>query len=207
MKAGLAPQAGPGITGVILAGGRARRMGGQDKGLLSVDGQPMISYVIRALRPQVSELLVNANRHLDAYQALCACPVVSDALEGFAGPLAGMAVALQHATHDLILVVPCDSPLIGPDLAERLSAPVRAERADIAVASDGERMQPVFAVLRRDLLESLLAFLEGGGRKIDRWYPQHRVEEVAFTRQAGMFANINTPEDVRDVEQRLRRSA
>jgi molybdopterin-guanine dinucleotide biosynthesis protein A len=207
MSADLVSRAGSGITGAILAGGRARRMGGQDKGLLSVDGRPMISYVIRALRPQVSELLINANRHLDAYEALCACPVVSDSLEGFAGPLAGMAAALQHATHDLVLIVPCDAPLIGADLAERLADPVRAARADIAVATDGERMQPVFALLRRGLLESLVAFLEGGGRKIDRWYPQHRVEEVAFSRQAEMFANINTPEDVRDVERRLRRSA
>jgi molybdopterin-guanine dinucleotide biosynthesis protein A len=182
-------------------------MGGQDKGLLQLSGHPMIRYVIRALRPQVDELLINANRHLATYERLCDCRVVADSLEGFAGPLAGMAVALEHAAHDLVLMVPCDAPLIGPDLAERLAAPVGAGRARIAVASDGGRMQPVFAVLHRSLRESLMEYLAAGGRKIDRWYAGHPVEEVSFSGQPEMFANINTPEDIRDVEQRLRRSA
>jgi molybdopterin-guanine dinucleotide biosynthesis protein A len=196
-----------GVSAAILAGGRARRMGGQDKGLLQVGGRPMVSYVIGALRPQADELLINANRHLATYEELCTCRVIPDSLEGFAGPLAGMAVALEHAAHDLLLVVPCDAPLIGPDLAERLAGPARADRADIAVASDGQRMQPVFALLRRSLLDSLREYLARGGRKIDRWYAEHRVEEVTFSRQPEMFTNINTPEDIRDVEQQLRRSA
>lgn len=193
----------PDITGVILAGGQARRMGGNDKGLIEVNGRAMIDYVIQALRPQVSELLINANRHVDRYAALGNCQVVHDEIEGFVGPLAGMASAMSHCRTRYLLAVPCDSPLIAHDLAERLYAALDKNDANISSVHDGERLQPVFALLDRELLPSILDYLETGQRKIDRWYETERFAIADFSDQPDMFLNINTPEERDRLEQTL----
>jgi len=190
------------ITGVILAGGRAQRMGGEDKGLVPVAGRPMIDHIIRALRPQVGPLLINANRNLDAYRRF-GRPVVSDILGDYYGPLVGMASALQAARTDYLLTVPCDSPLLPTDLTATLYGALHARQAEIAVAHDGARMQPVFALLRRDLLADLLAYLEAGGRKIDIWYAQHRLVIADFSERADAFFNVNTQQQRRMLEQKL----
>ncbi|MCB2261983.1 MAG: molybdenum cofactor guanylyltransferase [Candidatus Thiosymbion ectosymbiont of Robbea hypermnestra] len=190
------------ITGVILAGGQARRMGGQDKGLVPVAGRPMIDHILRALRPQVGPLLINANRNLDDYRRF-GHPVIPDILGDFYGPLVGMASALKAARTDYLLTVPCDSPLFPADLAETLYGALHAQRAEIGVAHDGARMQPVFALLRRDLLTDLLAYLEAGGRKIDTWYAQHRLVIVDFSDRTDTFFNVNTQQQRRTLEQKL----
>ena len=191
------------ITAVVLAGGRARRMGGDDKGLVTLAGRCMIEYVVDALRPQVATLIVNANRNQARYAALTGLPVVADDVGDFAGPLAGMASAMAHARTALLLSVPCDSPLVAPDLAARLHAALAADGADIAVARDRERMQPVFALLRTDLLADLRAALAAGERKIDRWYATHRLVEVDFSDRESMFLNINTPQERDDLAARM----
>jgi len=191
----------------VLAGGRARRMGGADKGLVRLAGRAMVARIAEALRPQVGTLLVNANRNLDAYGRAAGCPVLPDAVGDFAGPLAGMASGMLAAATPWLLTVPCDSPLVAPTLCERLLAPVADGAARIAVATDGARLQPVFAMLSCDLLEDLLAALEAGERKIDRWYARHAVIEVAFADHPQMFLNVNTPEDHARMEQRLRDEA
>lgn len=183
----------PAITGVVLAGGRARRMGGEDKGLVELAGRRMVEYVVDALRPQVSALLVNANRNAERYAELTGLEVVADIVGDFAGPLAGMASAMNAARTPLVLSAPCDSPLVAPDLAARMHAALVSAAAEIAVARDAERMQPVFALLSRELLADLRAALESGERKIDRWYATRRVVEVDFSDHADMFLNINTP--------------
>ena len=188
-------QPDPDITGVVLAGGRARRMGGEDKGLVQLAGRAMVEYVVEALRPQVGRLLLNANRNAERYAALTGCEVVADVVGDYAGPLAGMASALEAADTPLVLSAPCDSPLVAPDLAARMHAALRADGAEIAVARDADRLQPVFALLARALLPDLRAALEAGERKIDRWYATHRVTEVDFSDHASMFLNINTPEE------------
>lgn len=193
------------ITGVILAGGRSSRMGGIDKGLLEINGQPMVTYIVRALRPQVGTLLINANRNLGVYSRLGECQVVKDTVGDYAGPLAGMASAMQTATTPLILTVPCDSPLLARDLAHRLHQALYDDDAEIAVAVDGERLQPVFALLQCNLLASILGYLDAGDRKIDRWFARHRVTEVDFSDSGAMFYNINTPDERRAIENRLRR--
>ncbi len=192
-----------GITGVVLAGGRATRWDGRDKGLIELCGRPMICHVVDALRPQVEHLLINANRNLEAYGDL-GVPVVSDASEGFLGPLAGIASALATARTEWLAVVPCDSPLLRADCVARLAA-ARDEnpRIDIAVAHDGDRIQPVFALIRRRLVQSLDAFLESGGRKIDQWYGQQRMQLVDFSDIPDNFENINRPEDRDRIEARL----
>ncbi len=181
------------ITGVILAGGLARRMGGEDKGLLRLKGRPMIEYVIDTLQPQAGRLLINANRNQSEY-ACYGYPVVPDMLGDYFGPLVGIASAMQETDTPLLLSVPCDSPLLPANLAEKLYAAMVREDAEISVAHDGERMQPVFALLKRELLPSLLAYLQAGGRKIDTWYKQHRLALADFSDQPDTFLNVNTPE-------------
>ncbi|MGI9333142.1 MAG: molybdenum cofactor guanylyltransferase MobA [Gammaproteobacteria bacterium] len=185
------------LTGVILAGGRARRMGGLDKGLVELAGRPMVSHIVDALRPQVHAMIINANRNAETYAALGECRVVPDESGDFAGPLAGMASAMAASEHPLLLTVPCDSPLVAGDLAARMLGALSSGQAgsafDLAVAHDGERLQPVFALLSARLREDLLAFLAADGRKIDTWYARHRMTAVDFSDRADMFTNINTP--------------
>ena len=182
-------------TALILAGGQARRMGGTDKGLIEVAGKAMVEWVVESLKPQCRDLLVSANRHTEDYARLSGCPVIRDEIPGYAGPLAGMASGL-HACHSEYLVsVPCDSPLIRPDLVRRLYQALVDEDADLSVAHDGHRMQPVFALIKCDLKQSLLDFLADGGRKIDHWYRQHLTALADFRDCEAMFLNINTPED------------
>lgn len=189
------------LTGVILAGGRARRMGGIDKGLVEVAGRPLIAHVIDAIEPQVDRLMINANRNLESYQAF-GYPVIADQLDDFQGPLAGMASALDAATSDLVLCVPCDSPLLPHDLAARLLDARTAADADIAVAFC-DRLQPVFALLRRVLLPDLRTALVAGERKIDRWYDRHNMVTVDFSDRPQGFLNINTPAQRDELESLL----
>jgi molybdenum cofactor guanylyltransferase len=192
------------ITGVVLAGGRARRMSGTDKGLIDINGRPMASYVIAALRPQVGELIISANRNLEEYAGLGGdCEVIPDMVGDFAGPLAGMASAMQAAGTPYLVTVPCDSPLVTPDLVRRLYAALSEEDAEISAATDGERLQPVFALLCCDLLTDLLEYLEAGQHKIDRWYEGRRLARVDFSDCPDMFVNINTPEERIRMEDRL----
>jgi molybdenum cofactor guanylyltransferase len=190
------------ITAVIMAGGKARRMGGQDKGLLVIRGKPMIQYVLDTLRPQVGKLLINANRNQDRYREL-GYPVVADLSADYLGPLVGMASAMQASDTEYLLSVPCDSPLLPARLAEVLFQALHRQQAEISVAHDGQRMQPVFALLRRRLLPSLLDYLEHGGRKIDTWYAQHATALADCSGFPDAFLNVNSPEDQVLLERKL----
>jgi molybdopterin-guanine dinucleotide biosynthesis protein A len=191
---GIAP-----VTGVILAGGLGRRMGGVDKGLQLLNGRPMAARVLTRLAPQVDEVLINANQNLERY-ALLGCRVVPDRLGGYAGPLAGLHCALSEARHELVAMVPCDSPFLPEDLVARLAAPLQDESVDLAVAKTGTQPHPVFCLARRRLLPHLSTFLQSGGRKIDAWYATLKVVEVAFDDEAAAFSNINTAEELRSAE-------
>jgi molybdopterin-guanine dinucleotide biosynthesis protein A len=177
-------------------------MGGSDKGLVPIAGRPMIEHVLERLVPQVKQVLINANRNLDRYSQY-GFPVVCDSVGDFAGPLAGMASAMQNAKQAWLLTVPCDSPLLPADLAERMYAQMIRDDAEIAVADDGERMHPVFCLLRRDLLASVLEFLDGGERKIDRWFGQHHTVVVDFSDNPDAFLNVNRREDKALLEAKL----
>ena len=194
------------VTGVILAGGRATRMGGADKGLIAVNGKPMITWVIDVLRPQVAGILLNANRNLDQYRAL-GYPVIDDGDREFRGPLAGIASGLRAATTRYVAFAPCDSPLVCDDLVPRLYAALSSAGTRIAVAHDGERLQPVFALLETALLDDLIRYLDSGERKIDRWYAEHGFARADFSDVAESFANINAPEEKQALEQTLGREA
>jgi molybdenum cofactor guanylyltransferase len=191
------------IAGVVLAGGRATRMGGQDKGLIEINGKPMASYIVEALRPQTASVMINANRNMERYREICACAVVEDSVGEFAGPLAGMASALRLSGTEYVLTAPCDSPLVSPSLGPRLYEALEKEDAELAVAHDGHRMQPVFALLNRGLLDSMLAYLNSGESKIDRWYAKHRTALGDFSDSRSMFLNVNTPEEREYLEVQL----
>ncbi len=181
-------------AGIILAGGRARRMGGVDKGLIDLDGAPMVAHVVRRLRPQVKQIIISANRNLSEYQNW-SDRVVQDAIGEFHGPLAGMASGLESADCEYAATVPCDSPLLARDLVARMHHACLTAQADIAVASDGDRIQPVFTFLRTSLRASIVAFLRSGERKIDKWFERHAVVVVDFSDESESFHNVNTPED------------
>jgi molybdenum cofactor guanylyltransferase len=179
----------------VLAGGRGRRMGGVDKGWVELASAPMIAHVLRRLVPQVADILINANQNLDRYRAL-GHPVFADSVGGFAGPLAGLHAGMTHASHELVVTVPCDSPFLPADLVDRLHAGLVANGAQLAVAKTFDQPHPVFALVRRDVLPNLAAFLDGGGRKIDAWYAALEVVEVAFDDEADAFRNINTTDEL-----------
>jgi molybdenum cofactor guanylyltransferase len=189
----------PAVTGVVLAGGQGRRMGGVDKGLKLLGGKPMAQWAIERLAPQVDEILINANQNLDEYRAF-GHAVIPDAIGGFAGPLAGLHRGLTEARHDLVATVPCDSPFLPQDLVARLLGALEAHNAELAVARTGDQPHPVFCLCRRSVLRGLSAFLEQGGRKIDAWYAALKVVEVAFDDEPDAFSNINTEAELRGAQ-------
>ena len=196
------------VTGVILAGGRGSRMGGVDKGLQNFRGMPMAMGTLMRLAPQVGEVMINANRNLSAYESF-GVPVWPDSLADYAGPLAGFLTALEHCETPYLATVPCDTPLFPQDLVARLAAALERADAEIAMAAareeDGQfRAKPVFSLLRRELMESLVRFTHEGGRKIDAWTAQHRTVLVPFDRAGddpGAFSNANTLAELHKLEQ------
>ena len=191
------------ITAVILAGGRGRRMGGKDKGLVDLNGAPLIEYTLSAVSPQVGRLVINANRNIEEYQRY-GFPVVSDTMADYQGPLAGFASAMAAAETEYIVTIPCDSPLLPDDLVQRLVQALNREDAELAVAHDGHRLQPVFALIQVSLLPGLLQFLQRGDRKIDLWYAQHKMAKADFSDIPETFLNINTPADQQQLQQHER---
>ena len=199
------------ITAIVLAGGRGSRMGGVDKGLQNFNGTPLALHTVMRLQLQegglVSELMINANRNLSAYEAFGA-PVWPDTLTDYAGPLAGFMTGLERCETPYLLTVPCDTPLFPFDLAQRLAQAFEDETTEIAMAAareeDGQlRTQPVFCLMRVELLESLVAFTQAGGRKIDRWTDQHKTVVVPFNQpgdDARAFCNTNTLAELHALE-------
>ena len=201
------------ITALVLAGGRGTRMGGVDKGLQTFNGTPLALHTLLRLQMQqgglIGEVMINANRNLAAYEAFGA-PVWPDSMPDYAGPLAGFMTGLERCETPFLMTVPCDTPLFPPDLAVRLADALGRENADIAMAAareeDGQiRTQPVFCLLRADLLESLVAFTHEGGRKIDRWTALHKTVTVPFDQpndDPRAFFNANTLAELHSLETR-----
>ena len=184
------------ITGVVLAGGRGSRMGGVDKGLQNHLGLPMALHALMRLQAQVGHAMINANRNLAAYESM-GVPVWPDALPDHPGPLAGFLSALEHCETPYLVTVPCDTPNFPLDLVQRLADALSEADADIAIAETLEQgvpqPQPVFCLMKASLMESLVQFIHGGQRKIDRWTGQQRSVAVRFD-DADAFFNANTLE-------------
>ncbi len=190
------------ISAIILSGGRATRMNGVDKGLVLLQKKPFIQHVIERLTPQVDEILINANRELAQYQAL-GYPVLQDEVEDFLGPLAGFSLGLQHAKHDYVLTVPCDSPLLPVDLAQRLMAALVEHKATIAIASSDNSTHPVFCLCKKTVLPSLITYLQQGERRVSAWQKSQQYIEVDFSDCNEAFTNLNTFEDLAVLEAAL----
>ncbi|WP_020396131.1 molybdenum cofactor guanylyltransferase MobA [Thiolinea disciformis] len=190
-----AAQARTEITGVILAGGRGQRLGGQDKGLIAWQGRPLVEHIIERLKPQVATLCINANRNMAAYQAF-ALSVIPDQLSDFQGPLAGIACTLATVHTPFALIATCDAPLLPNDLAQRLYAACHHESTAIAIAHDGIRPQYLHALIRTNLVADLRDYLTRGERKVAAWYDAHPVSFVDFSNSASAFHNVNTPNDL-----------
>lgn len=190
------------VTGLVLAGGRGTRMGGVDKGLQLLDGQPLAARALARLAPQVDALLLSANRNHAAYQALGA-PVVSDASDAFSGPLAGILAGMQAAQTAWLCVVPCDAPFFPLDLVARLRTALDVTHADIAFAGthtdEVHRGHPVLALLKTSLRADLAAFLAADGRKVAAWYLRHKAVEVPFPDDSA-FYNVNTLQELGRIE-------
>ncbi|MDP9044576.1 MAG: molybdenum cofactor guanylyltransferase MobA [Pseudomonadota bacterium] len=190
------------ITGLVLAGGRGSRMGGVDKGLQPHHGTSLAEHALRRLALQVGQVVVNANRNLDAYESM-GVPVLTDADADYAGPLAGFLAGLRHCTTPYLVTVPCDTPGFPLDLVARLAAGLESAGAEIAIAAtragDSLQVQPVFCLMRADVRTSLLRFTASGQRKIDKWTALHRCTEVAFD-DAPAFANANTVDELRALQ-------
>ena len=186
------------VTGLVLAGGRGSRMGGLDKGLQLYQGKPLVQHALQRLAPQVGAVMVNANRNLGDYAAL-GVPVWPDQLADYPGPLAGLAAGLAHCHTPYLASVPCDSPHFPSDLVARLADALTRQQAEIAMAATVEdgalRLQPVFCLLSVSLLPSLLRFVQGGQRKVERWTELHRCVSVSFD-DAAAFFNANTLADL-----------
>jgi len=182
------------VSGVVLAGGLARRMGQQDKGLIPFNNQPLVCYALAAMAPLVDELLISANRNQESYRQF-GFRVIEDGNEYFNGPLAGILAALQSTSSPTLLISPCDSPLIKTEDLKRLLTAL-TEDVEIAVAFDGERLHPVFAALKTKLQADLKQYLDTGERKLQKWFSQHKLVQVDFSDRPEIFANINTLEEL-----------
>lgn len=190
------------VTGVILAGGRGARMGGVDKGLVEFEGRPIVEHVMARLRPQVSHLLISANRNIETYARygvpVAADPVTRDAGR-FDGPLAGVLAALEISTTEFLAVVPCDAPYVPVDLVARFITAQCMTPGRAWYAHDGRRAQFVFALLATTLRDSLRAYLARGDRKVELWFNEVGATVVDCSDVPDAFANINSPEDVATV--------
>ena len=191
------------VSGVVLAGGLARRMDHRDKGLLEFNGRPLVAYALAAMAPLVDDLLINANRNQDSYRQF-GYPVIGDGSDNFDGPLAGMLAAMRTARHPTLLVMPCDSPLIQTEHLQRLLSAL-TDDVDIATAFDGERLHPVFAALKTKLQTDLEQYLNSGERKLQAWFGRHALARVDFSDAATMFANVNTRDELQKLKQAMGR--
>ena len=189
------------ISGIILAGGQARRMGGADKGLVEFNGTTMYERISRLLAPQVKEVLVNANRNHDRYQAHGAT-VVADYLQGYLGPLAGIASGMMAASTTWVITVPCDGPFLNQDYVMRMASEV-VDDTRIVVARDAVRLQPTYMLVETALVEDLKSFLESGERKIDRWFVMHSYRTCDFSDTPDCFLNINSEQERQQAEERV----
>jgi len=181
------------ITAVILAGGQASRMDGKDKGLIVFRELPLIAHVVNVVESKVSQILISANRNFEEYANFG--KVISDDLEGYQGPLAGISKALKVCSTPYLLVLPCDSPLIDEALIDSLIEKMEISKVDICVAHDGSIMHATFALMQTKLEKSLEGFLEEGGRKMALWYRQHSLERIDVSSHLEVLTNINRPED------------
>ncbi len=189
------------ITGLILAGGKARRLNGQDKGLIPLGNKKLVEHAINRLAPQLGEILINANRNQEEYQQF-AHPIIADTLPDFAGPLAGFLTGLEHMNNDWLITVPCDNPWLPNNLVEKLLQAAEQQACPLAVARSQGRLQSVYCLLHHSLQASLADYLSHGQHRVQAWIQQQKHCVVDFA-DAHEFENINTPEQLAEAKKNL----
>ena len=186
------------VAAVILAGGMGRRVGGDDKGLIELNGKPLIAHVIDVIAPQVESLVISANRNIDQYKSF-SYPVITDRQEGFCGPLAGIDAAFAATDKPYLLCVPCDTPLLPTDLLSTLYTALQASEQPMAIATDAQRQHPVINLMKRSVHESVRSRLEQGDLKLMKWIEATGYASVDFSEQPQSLSNLNSPEDIRSL--------
>ncbi len=194
------------VTGLILAGGRSSRMDGKDKGLLELLGRPMIEHVIKRLKPQVNTILISANRHIEQYEQY-GYKVLIDQYDDFRGPLAGISRGLENCKSEYLLTVPCDGPLLPMDLSQRMLNSLQTNKAEAALVFDGRYKQPTYNLLHCSLLDKINHSLQHNEHKLGKWLMDNGAVKVDFSDQKEAFININTPDDLKKLEQQLKQSS
>lgn len=190
------------ITAVILAGGKARRLNGVDKGLQSLQGKPLVSHIIERLSSQVSHIYLNINRSFDAYQThYPRYPYYKDTLPDFQGALSGILSGFQHIDSEYLLFVPCDSPFLPENLAQKLCRALQMNQVQIAYAHDGERPHPTFALIHRSVVADLTHYMDKGERRLLAFFQSQKSVAVDFSEQASAFQNFNTIDEFERVAQ------
>ncbi|RIZ71444.1 MAG: molybdenum cofactor guanylyltransferase [Methylococcales bacterium] len=187
------------IAGVVLAGGRARRMANQDKGLIQFKNRALISYALEALKAVSDLTFINANRNLVAYEAF-GLPVITDQTHSFDGPLAGILTTLIHTDTEVLLVMPCDTPYFKAEHLQQLLTARTEHDADIAIAFDGVQLHPLFLALKASLTQNLQDFLASGQRKVGDWLKPLNSVYVDFSHEPTIFININSSDELAALE-------
>ena len=187
------------IIGVVLAGGRATRMGGKDKGLQLLNGKPLWQHVADTLAGQVTAMAISANRHIDTYRQ-SGYAVYQDSLENYPGPLAGMLSVMQQSHGEWFIFCPCDTPFIPSCLVERLF--LLRGTAPVVWVHDGERDHPAIALMHRSLAPALLAYLAAGERRVMVFMRESGGHSVDFSDVKSAFVNMNTSEDLQMMQEK-----
>ena len=190
------------ISVLILAGGRGSRMGGRDKGLVELNNRPFVEHALKIVGPYSDDIIISCNRNQEQYRNFSEV-LVADKESDFPGPLAGIQAGLKRAKQDAMLVLPCDTPMIPADLPLRLYQAFDKHPDAISLVNDGERLQPLHAIIPTRYLDSLNEFLKGDRRGVIHWYKQHPVEEVIYQGQAEFFTNINRLEELEAINEQL----
>jgi len=181
------------ITGLVLAGGRATRMSGVDKGLQAFHGVPLALHAVLRLAPQVGEVIVSANRNLAAYESM-GVPVWPDPVGDYQGPLAGWLAGFEHCSTAYMASVPCDAPDFPADLVARLARSLAESEAEIAIAAVMKG-----GMLQMQTLFSLFRYMQAGERSIEEWTRRHRCVEVRFE-DGRAFANASTAAELQQLQ-------
>lgn len=191
------------ITAVILAGGRATRMDGVDKGLLTFNKRPLIETSLQILDPWFETILININRNKSAY-ALYKKTLITDESEDYLGPLSGMLAALKIAKTDVILTIPCDMPFISMQILNKLLGKSIEAASRPVTVHDGNRLQPMVSLLHKSSIESLSDYLAAGDRKVDLWFERNNALTVSVKDNENQFFNINSKQDLTRAEEIFR---
>ena len=188
------------VTTLILAGGKSTRMDGQGKGILNVEGKYIINYIINIAEKYSKKIIVNVNRNFEKYEAM-GLVICKDVLDDFQGPLAGIYSGLMMIDTEYMITLPCDGPFIRDIFFKKMIS--SDNNADINVAHDGKRIQPVYCMIKKSVTNNLEGFLKTDQRKIDKWFENNITNLIDFSQYNEMFVNINDKNELEKYKKQI----